>query len=155
MWTLMNIESAFNPDSISIADAYGLLQIIPITGYKLADALNVDPFGPYDLIKPENSITMGAWYFGQIVKKFHGYATLSMAGYNGGPFQVARWLTAYASQLEHDAFIELIPLNEARNYVKKGMTRLLIFKRIDEGDPKFFYYTPNTLPQSWEFMPNF
>ncbi len=155
LWTLMNIESAFNHDSISISDAYGLLQIIPVTGYKLAESLGIDPFGPYDLIKPENSIPMGAWYFGQIVKKFKGYATLSMAGYNGGPFQVARWLTAYAGKIDHDAFIELIPFNEARNYVKKGMARLLIFKRIDEGDRKYFYYIPNELPTSFEFMPNF
>ncbi len=155
LWTLMNIESAFNPDSVSIADAYGLLQIIPITGYKLAEAMHKDPFGPYELIQPENSIPMGAWYFGQIIHKFHGYATLSMAGYNGGPFQVARWLTAYAKKLDHDAFIELIPLNEARNYVKKGLARLLIFKRIDEENPKYFYYIPNSLPDSFEFMPNF
>lgn len=155
VWTLMNIESAFNPDSVSIADAYGLLQIIPITGYKLAEAVHKDPFGPYELIEPENSIPMGAWYFGQIVKKFHGYATLSMAGYNGGPFQVSRWLTAYGGKIEHDAFIELIPLNEARNYVKKGLSRLLIYKRIDDADPKRFYYVPNSLPDSYEFMPNF
>ena len=155
LWTLMNIESAFNPDSVSIADAYGLLQIIPITGYKLAEALQYEQFGPYDLIRPERSIPMGAWYFGQIVKKFGGYATLSMAGYNGGPFQVARWITAYGKQMEHDAFIELIPLNEARNYVKKGMARLLIFERIDHADPNYFYYISNSLPSTFEAMPNF
>lgn len=155
LWTLMNIESAFNPDSVSVAEAYGLLQIIPITGYKLAEALQYKDFGPYDLIRPERSIPMGAWYFGQIIKKFGGHATLSMAGYNGGPFQVARWITAYGQKMEHDAFVELIPLNEARNYVKKGMARLLIFERIDHADPNYFYYVSNTLPTTFEEMPNF
>lgn len=154
IWTLMNIESAFNPDSISIANAYGLLQIIPMTGYKIADALGDTAFGPYDLIRPDVSIRMGTWYFAQILNKFNGYATLSMAAYNGGPHQVARWLTAFHT-LDHDAFIELIPYNEARNYVKKGMARLLIFQRIDRGNPDYFFYIPNTLPQDFRDMPNY
>ena len=98
---------------------------------------------------------MGTWYFTQILHKFHGYVTLSMAAYNGGPHQVARWMTAYASQVEHDAFIELIPYHEARNYVKKGMARLLIFERIDHGDPDYFFEIPNTLPNRFEQMPNY
>ena len=155
IWAVMNIESAFNPDSISHADAYGLLQIIPMTGYKIADALQDTDFGPYDLIRPEASITMGTWYFAQILHKFQGYATLSMAGYNGGPHQVARWLTAWGDKIEHDAFVELIPYNEARNYVKKGMARLLIFHRIDQHDPNAFFEIPNTLPQKVEIMANY
>lgn len=155
VWAIMNIESAFNHDSISHANAYGLLQIIPMTGYKVADALGVEDFGPYDLIKPEVSIAMGTWYFAQILHKFQGYATLSMAAYNGGPHQVARWLTAYSGKIDHDAFIELIPYNEARNYVKKGMARLLIFERIDRADPKYFFAIPNTLPSHFEAMPNY
>ena len=155
VWAIMNIESAFNHDSISHANAYGLLQIIPMTGYKVADALGVEDFGPYDLIKPEVSIAMGTWYFAQILHKFQGYATLSMAAYNGGPHQVARWLTAYSGKIDHDAFIELIPYNEARNYVKKGMARLLIFERIDSADSKYFFAIPNTLPSHFEAMPNY
>ena len=155
VWAIMNIESAFNHDSISHANAYGLLQIIPVTGYKVADALGVESFGPYDLIKPEVSIAMGTWYFAQILHKFQGYATLSMAAYNGGPHQVARWLTAYSGKIDHDAFIELIPYNEARNYVKKGMARLLIFERIDSADSKYFFAIPNTLPSHFEAMPNY
>ena len=155
VWAIMNIESAFNHDSISHANAYGLLQIIPMTGYKVADALGIESFGPYDLIKPEVSIAMGTWYFAQILHKFQGYATLSMAAYNGGPHQVARWLTAYSGKIDHDAFIELIPYNEARNYVKKGMARLLIFERIDSADPKNFFAIPNTLPSHFEAMPNY
>ena len=78
-----------------------------------------------------------------------------MAAYNGGPHQVARWLTAYAKQIEQDAFIELIPYDEARNYVKKGMARLLIFHRIDEHNPNAFFEIPNELPQNFEEMPNY
>ena len=126
-----------------------------MTGYKIAEAMQLQGFGPYDLIRPEASIPMGAWYFDQVLRKFHGYVTLSMAAYNGGPHQVARWLTAYSKKVEHDAFVELIPYNESRNYVKKGMARLLIFHRIDAGDPKLFFEIPNTLPDSFEDMPNY
>ena len=155
IWAVMNIESAFNPDSISHSTAYGLLQVIPMTGYKIAEAMQLQGFGPYDLIRPEASIPMGAWYFDQVLRKFYGYVTLSMAAYNGGPHQVARWLTAYGKKVEHDAFVELIPYNESRNYVKKGMARLLIFHRIDAGNPKLFFDIPNTLPESFEDMPNY
>lgn len=155
IWALMNIESAFNPDSISHAGAYGLLQIIPVTGYKIADAFGVEGFGPYDLIKPEVSIRMGTWYFARVMRKFHGDASLAMAGYNGGPHQVARWLTAWGGKMAHDAFIELIPYDEARNYVKKGMARMLIFYRIDRHDPTAFFEIPNALSPEFETMPNY
>ena len=155
LWTLMNIESAFNPDSISHADAYGLLQVIPMTGYKIAEAMQMPSFGPYELIEPEKSIPMGAWYFAQVLKKFGGYVTLAMAGYNGGPHQVARWLTAYAKTTDHDAFVELIPFDEARNYVKKGMARWLIYHRIDTGNPEAFFVIPNSLPDTFGEQPNY
>ena len=37
VWSIMTIESDLNPDSVSVADAYGLLQVIPKTGELMAD----------------------------------------------------------------------------------------------------------------------
>ncbi|MGI5830308.1 MAG: transglycosylase SLT domain-containing protein [Bradymonadia bacterium] len=155
LWTVMNIESAFNPDSVSHANAFGLLQVIPITGYKLAKALEIHDFGPMDLLDISLSIRFGAWYLTRIIEKFHGNELLALAGYNGGPHQVARWIDSYGATLELDAFVELIPYNEARNYVKKGMERLLLFKKIYENDTKAAFYISNQLKNEYLEMPNY
>ncbi len=51
-------------------------------------------------------------------------AALAYASYNGGPFNVARWLTAKGAQgggqpLELDVFIAEIPFRETANYTRR------------------------------------
>lgn len=132
LWALMTVESSYNPDSISPALALGLLQVIPKTGLKTALMLGDADFGPMDLLDEEVAIRHGAFYFSELIKKFHGQELLAFAGYNGGPHRVGDWLDSRGNQTL-DEFIEEIPFNEARGYSKKVARFIALYLRIYEG----------------------
>ncbi|OIP37868.1 MAG: hypothetical protein AUK47_12900 [Deltaproteobacteria bacterium CG2_30_63_29] len=153
MWALMTVESSYNPDSVSVADARGLLQVIPKTGIKVATSLGVDNYGPHDLLDERVSIRFGTWYFSELVKKFQGQELFAIAGYNGGPHNVARWLAMRGHALEMDEFVETIPFDQARNYTKKVLGFAGLFQRIYENNPTL--YVGNTIDASFREQPNY
>ena len=143
IWALMLVESSFNPDSISIADALGLLQVIPRTGLKIADLFGADDFGPFDLLEEQNSIEQGVFYFSRLVRKFHGQELLAFAGYNGGPHRVSGWLDMRGHAMPLDEFVEEIPFTESREYAKKVLHFLYAYLRIYEGYGEGIYVGQN------------
>lgn len=132
IWSLMGVESTYNPDSISTAEAIGLLQVIPRTGVKVATSIGDRDFGPYDLTDEEVAIDQGVWYFARLVRKFKGQELLAMAGYNGGPHRVAAWMDK-RGQMPLDEFVEEIPFTQARGYVKKVTRYLATYLQLYEG----------------------
>lgn len=133
LWALMTVESSYNPDSISPADAIGLLQVIPRTGIKTAQMLGDEDFGPFDLVNEDVAIEHGAFYFRNLIEKFRGQELLAIAGYNGGPHRVGAWLDKRGTNMPMDEFVEEIPFDEARGYVKKVVRFLNLYLRIYEG----------------------
>jgi len=115
----MAIESAFSPFVVSSAGAMGLLQIMPRTGWRIARALGRPGFHLDDLFCPEVNLRFGIWYLAALVERFRGQLPLALAGYNGGPHNIQRWLRARKTVPELDAFVEEIPFTETRAYVKK------------------------------------
>lgn len=132
IWGLMTVESSYNPDSISYANARGLLQVIPKTGELVSLRLGYFNFGPFNLMNPELSIEYGAYYFSELLEKFHGQELLAFAGYNGGPHNVARWLDGWGD-LPMDAFVELIPFRQARRYTRRVYEKISLFRQIYLG----------------------
>ena len=92
----------------------------PHTARKVAKALGVSPFDTSMLFRREMNIRFGAWYLGQLVVRFRGQLPLALAGYNGGPHNVALWLNLKGA-LPLDEFVEEIPFSETRRYVKKTL----------------------------------
>ena len=113
---LIRQESFWRPDAHSHADARGLTQVIPATGEGLAKALGVDRFDVDDLFRPVVSIRFGARYFGDLLDRFEGSAAEALAGYNGGPENVAGWRAAARGSAVAD-FVEAIDFEETRQYV--------------------------------------
>jgi tetratricopeptide (TPR) repeat protein len=137
IWALMNVESSFNPDSISRANARGLLQVIPKTGELISQRLGYWDFGPSNLMNPELSIEFGCYYFSELMTKFHGQELIAFAAYNGGPHRISRLLEAHG-RLPLDAFIETIHWDQAREYSKKVFRYLAIFRRLYFGDDTLY-----------------
>ncbi len=133
LWALMTVESSYNPDSLSTADALGLLQVIPRTGLKTAIMLGDEDFGPFDLLEADNAIEHGAFYFSRLVRKFRGQELFAIAGYNGGPHRVGDWIEDRGHTMPMDEFVEEIPFNQARLYVKKVLRFLTMYLAIYEG----------------------
>jgi soluble lytic murein transglycosylase len=116
-WAIMREESAFNPDAHSPANAFGLMQLLVGTARSVAKgtSLVVDDGA---LRKPEVSIALGAKLLGSLRASFSTNPSLAIAAYNGGSGAVRRWLGERGGD-DFDVFVERIPFDETRNYLKR------------------------------------
>ncbi|MFH2007461.1 MAG: transglycosylase SLT domain-containing protein [bacterium] len=134
VWAIMTVESAYCAQVVSHAGALGLLQIMPLTGRRIAAALGARTFRLEQLFDPEVNIRYGVWYLGQLVRKFSGQLALAAAAYNGGPHNVVQWLVRRGRRSELDEFVEEIPLRETRSYVKR-VIGLAARYAVELGEP--------------------
>jgi soluble lytic murein transglycosylase len=110
-------ESTFDPEARSAANAWGLMQIVPATGRRLARSLGIRRFSTSMLTQPETNIRLGTLHFSRLVEQFGG-AHFALASYNAGENRVVRW-KAERPGIEQDEFIDDIPFPETQNYVKR------------------------------------
>ena len=127
--SVMRTESYYQPDILSVANARGLMQILPSTGQKISKRLDITLKSPDDLFIPENNIRFGAWYLRNLIDEFHGQFPLALASYNAGPFNVKRWLDQ-AGDITMEEFIETIPFDQTRIYVKKIVGALYLYRSL-------------------------
>jgi soluble lytic murein transglycosylase-like protein len=118
-------ESLFDPQARSWANARGIMQIIPPTAQQIAADLGVEEYSLYD---PSISIRFGCFYFLNLYREMNSIP-FALAGYNAGPVRIKRWL-AQDPNYELDVFIDLVPFNETRNYIKLILARKKIYERI-------------------------
>ena len=78
---------------------------------------------------PQLSITLGTHYFAGLMQRYQGNVALALTGYNAGPARAARWREQW-SGVPTDEFIERIPLDETRNYVKLILRNLMMYERL-------------------------
>jgi soluble lytic murein transglycosylase len=110
-------ESTFEPSARSVANAIGLMQILPSTGRRLAQSAGLKSFTPAMLTRPETNIRLGTLYFSRLVGRFGG-AHYALASYNAGENRVVRWRSERPG-IDDDEFIDDIPFPETQNYVKR------------------------------------
>jgi soluble lytic murein transglycosylase len=121
-------ESTFDPRIRSVANAWGLMQIVPATGRRLARNLGIRGFSTAMLTQPDTNIRMGTLYFSQLVRQFGGLH-YALASYNAGESRVVRW-KAERPGLDEDEFIDDIPFPETQNYVKRILGTAEDYRRL-------------------------
>lgn len=121
-------ESTFDAGVRSSANAWGLMQIVPSTGRKLARSVGLRGFNTATLTNPEINIRLGTQYFSQLVAKFGG-TYYALASYNAGDSRVARWKED-RTDLDEDEFIDDIPFPETQNYVKRILGTAEDYRRL-------------------------
>jgi soluble lytic murein transglycosylase len=114
---LMREESALDARALSPTGALGLTQLMPSTARMVARKLKLHGYQTARLLDPETNIQIGGTYLGELYARFQ-HPALALASYNAGPGAVSGWLRARGS-LPLDAFVEEIPLDETRGYVKR------------------------------------
>jgi len=119
-------ESLFMRDVRSRAGAIGLMQLMPATGRQVATELRLPFNGLATLTDPEANIRLGTTYLGQMASRYAGNAVAATAAYNAGPQRVDAWLPDKGS-VDARIWIENIPFNETRTYVKRVMAAQAIF----------------------------
>lgn len=119
-------ESLFMRDARSSAGAIGLMQLMPATGRDVAKEIKLPYSGLATLVDPKSNIHLGTTYLGQMAERYGGNRVLATAAYNAGPHRVDRWLPKDSS-IDARIWIENIPFNETRQYVKRVLTAQTIF----------------------------
>lgn len=119
-------ESLFMRDVRSQAGAVGVMQILPETGRRIARDISYPYSGSATLTDSSSSIRLGTIYLRQLFDRFADNRVLATAAYNAGPLNVEAWLPA-GERLDARIWIENIPYDETRDYVRRVLTADTIF----------------------------
>ncbi len=131
-WAIMKQESQFKKEALSPVGALGLMQVMPMTGYKMSQLRGDSDFTPAQLLSPPKAIEIGSAYLRRLSKKMNQNYGLIAAAYNAGPHRADIWSKSFG-HLDADEFIEHIPFAETRNYVKKVLTNMQIYQELYKG----------------------
>jgi soluble lytic murein transglycosylase len=118
-------ESAFVPDARSPAGALGLMQLMPATGMLTSRRLNLRVRGTQAILEVETNIKLGVGYLKDVLTRNNDHQALATAAYNAGPNRVTSWMPREA--LDADVWVESIPFNETRDYVKNVMAFTAVY----------------------------
>jgi soluble lytic murein transglycosylase len=129
IYATMRQESGFRPEVVSRAGAVGLMQLMPELASKLTGKAVTRPM----LRVPEKNIELGLEEMAALATEFGQVYPLSIAAYNAGKSRVKRWLKE-SRRMELDRFVERIPFNETRNYVRRVSTHYARYAYLDDPD---------------------
>ena len=121
-------ESYYNPEAKSRVGATGLMQLMPPTASEHARRLRI-PFAVSRLTNPDVNVRLGTYHLRMLVNMFRGNVYYAVASYNAGQGNVLKWRRA-APGKPTDEFLESIPFQETRNYVKRVTMLRSTYARI-------------------------
>ncbi len=133
LYGMMRQESRFRESVVSPAGAVGLMQIMPGTGRKLARDAAWDDYDTTWLYDPVTNIELAVLYVRQLAGLFDGRWYAIAASYNAGEAVVREWVNLRKG-LSEEEFIEEIPYQETRNYVKKVYANWKAYRFIYGAD---------------------
>jgi len=125
---LIRQESGFLVRARSVANARGLMQIIPSTGRLVARRYGLRRFRPDQLYDPAVNIRLGTSYLAELIRRF-GRIEYALAAYNAGPMRVGRWIQDLPAT-DIDEWVESIPLTETRLYVQAVLRNRAHYRRL-------------------------
>jgi len=94
--SVIAVESNFNPNAVSWRAARGLMQLMPETAAR---------FGVTKVFDPQQNIEAGTRYLKELLIRYKGDLSLTLAAYNAGPVRVGQ-------------FRSVPPYRETRDYVR-------------------------------------
>jgi soluble lytic murein transglycosylase len=121
-------ESRFNSDIVSSAGAVGLMQLMPPTASWVAKQLNRADYRPSQISDITLNTQFGAFYFKYWLERLDRVPALATAAYNAGPGRAQAWRSG--APLEGAVWVETIPFNETRDYVKKVLSNTMLYARL-------------------------
>lgn len=131
-------ESEFNTSIVSTAGARGILQVMPITAQHICRDHKVKCDIPRLLTDKSYNTMIASAYVGDRMAEFSGNYVLTLAAYNAGPGRAREWIKAFGDprdpKVDPIDWIELIPFEETRDYVKKVLSNIQVY-RARLGEP--------------------
>ena len=129
VYSVIRQESLFEGFVSSVADARGLMQIIPPTGAQIATELGKPlDYTEDDLDRPYVSILFGTHYLAKNRTLFNGDIYATLAAYNGGPGNALQWKGLAGD--DPDLFLESVRFEETRNYIRNIYEIFVVYRRL-------------------------
>jgi soluble lytic murein transglycosylase len=126
---LVREESFFKADIVSHAGAVGLSQLMPSTAKDVAGRLM--GMRRYDILDPATNLAIGAYYLSHLLSRTADIPQALFA-YNGGLTRVKRWAAA-GKDLPRDLFVESVPIQETRHYLRKVLVSSVLYGYLYDG----------------------
>ncbi|KAA5598951.1 lytic transglycosylase domain-containing protein [Blastochloris sulfoviridis] len=132
VYAIARQESAFNPATVSSANALGFMQVTPAAGRYVAKKFGL-PFDAKRLLSdPVYNMQMGALEIGDLIRDYDNNMILAFAGYNAGRGRVRDWVARFGDprdpKVDPVDWVEKIPFFETRNYVQRVLENLQIYR---------------------------
>jgi soluble lytic murein transglycosylase len=137
---LIRQESSFDIGAVSPSGARGLMQLMPFTAQAVAKQIGAATSLVTLTSDPAHNMRLGTAYLREMLDRFDNSLPLATAAYNAGPHRVDEWLAANGDPrtgpIDMLDWIELIPLNETRNYVQRVLENVVVYRaRRGESTP--------------------
>lgn len=120
-------ESHFFHRAESSAKALGIMQLMPETARMEAQQSHLPVSTRLRLQMPGYNLAVGQAYMHRMLNQFDGDLVLTLIAYNAGPSRAKAWRERRNTE-DSLTFIENIPISETRNYVKRVLTGLEIYR---------------------------
>lgn len=131
IYAVIRQESLYRNDAVSSAGARGLMQLRPGT----AEQVNTGSYGrrleEIDLLDPSVNILLGSRELARLLERYEGQLPVALAAYNAGPRAADNWLPA--EPVAADVWVENIPYNETRQYVRRVLWSSVVFRWLAAG----------------------
>jgi soluble lytic murein transglycosylase len=129
---LIRQESSFDIGAVSPSGARGLMQLMPFTAQAVAKQVGVATSLVSLTNDPSHNMRLGTAYLQEMLDRFGNSLPLAVAAYNAGPHRVDEWLPENGDPrvgpVDMLDWIELIPINETRNYVQRVLENVVIYR---------------------------
>ncbi len=132
VYSVIKVESNFDPHALSNAKARGLMQLM----HKTAEECNQKgDFGytiPADLYNPQKNIHLGCFYLRTLMDTYSD-TELAITAYNGGTGNVTKWLDD-KELTDGMGGLSDIPYTETKKYVKKVFKTYEMYNKLYKTD---------------------
>lgn len=132
VYGLIRQESRFVAQAKSRSGAQGLMQIMPATASWIGRKLGLDRRVQTRMHTPDTNLRFGTYYLRHAYDSLEQSPVLATAGYNAGPGRARRWQAD--TPLEGAVYVESIPFQETRDYVKKVMANAMFYRNRFGGE---------------------
>jgi soluble lytic murein transglycosylase len=130
--SLIRQESEFNPEAVSRANAYGLMQLLPSTGKAMAKKEGEKHFTTNELLDPAENLKLGTLDLRKSIDRYNGQIEYALASYNAGDGPVHTWI-AQNDYKDIPEWVESIPYSETREYVQGILRNRELYRAVYAG----------------------
>jgi soluble lytic murein transglycosylase len=138
VYGLIRQESRFIVKAHSSAGASGLMQLMPATARWLAKRIGMKDFHPSRVQDIKTNALLGISYLSLLLENFDRRFVPAVAAYNAGPKRAHKW--QLGRPRESAIYIETIPFDETRDYIKKVMSNTIYYSALLTGQPQSVKY---------------